>query len=169
MRKVFYLACAMWLCGLPACSQQKQTLEERLKSLYQGTVPLVFPQQFTTWYHEDPELVLLDIRSPEEFEVSHITGAQLIDYDRFKPEDVAHLSRNSKVVVYCSVGYRSERIGEKMQELGFQEVYNLYGGIFNWKNQGNAVINSRGQPTDSVHTYNKNWGQWLERGIKVYD
>ena len=73
------------------------------------------------------------------------------------------------MVVYCSVGYRSERIGEKMQKMGFENVSNLYGGIFDWKNQGNTVINLNQEPTDSVHTYNRNWSQWLYNGIKVYD
>jgi hypothetical protein len=70
--------------------------------------------------------------------------------------------------VYCSVGYRSERIGEKLLKLGYTDVVNLYGGIFEWKNQGLDVYNSSNYPTDSVHTYNKSWGKWLVKGIKVY-
>jgi 3-mercaptopyruvate sulfurtransferase SseA len=70
--------------------------------------------------------------------------------------------------VYCSVGYRSERVGEKLQKLGYQNVYNIYGGIFEWKNEGMQVVNRQNQPTDSVHTYNKNWSKWLLKGVKVY-
>jgi predicted sulfurtransferase len=66
------------------------------------------------------------------------------------------------------VGYRSEKVGEKLQELGFQNVKNLYGGIFQWKNEGFEVENSLSMPTDSVHTYNKRWSKWLLKGVRVY-
>ena len=167
MRQFHSFICFLLLFGVPACAQQ--TLEERLESLYRNTVPLVQPERLFTWQEDSVKLVVLDIRSAEEYQVSHIPGAHLIDYEDFTSQEVTHLPRDSKVVVYCSVGYRSERIGEKMLELGFEEIHNLYGGIFEWKNRGHQVINLQGQPTDSVHTYNKNWSKWLDKGIKVYD
>ena len=152
---------------LPACGQQ--SLEEKLESIYRHTVPLVQPEQLENWQVSGKELILLDIRSPKEYQVSHLKGAELIDYESFDPGIIAHISKTSTVVVYCSVGYRSERVGEKLKELGFQEVYNLYGGIFQWKNQGNPVVNDKNQPTDSVHAYNRSWGKYLKQGIKIYD
>jgi len=113
-------------------------------------------------------VILLDTRSPEEYTVSHIPGASLIDYDKFKSADVQKLDRSAEIIVYCSVGYRSERIGEKLQEMGFTNVKNLYGGIFQWANEGQTLLNKNSLPTDSVHTYNKRWSEWLKRGIKVY-
>lgn len=71
------------------------------------------------------------------------------------------------VIVYCSVGYRSERIGEKLQDAGFINVQNLYGGIFKWVNEGMPVYNSIG-PTKQVHGYSRSWGVWLQKGEKVY-
>ena len=82
---------------------------------------------------------------------------------------VEDLDKDKPVILYCSVGYRSEKIGERLQEMGFTEVYNLYGGIFDWKNKDNPVVNTHQNPTDSVHTYNKNWSKWLTKGVKVYD
>ena len=41
--------------------------------------------------------------------------------------------------------------------------------IFDWKNQGNNIVNENNLETDSVHTYNKAWSQWLYKGIKVYE
>jgi len=52
--------------------------------------------------------------------------------------------------------------------MGFTNVRNLYGGIFEWVNEGGEIRNSKNQPTDSVHTYSKSWSIWLEKGIKVY-
>ena len=67
------------------------------------------------------------------------------------------------------MGYRSERIGEKLQKMGFTNVKNLYGGIFDWKNQDFEVVGMDNLATDSVHTYNKSWSKWLYKGIKVYE
>lgn len=152
---------------LPACGQQG--LESKLESLYQQTIPLIQPEELEKWNQEGKPLILLDTRSPAEYRVSHIKGAEFVDFETFDTSMISHLPESSTIVIYCSVGYRSERVGEKMKELGFQEVYNLYGGIFNWKNKGHTVVNSQNQPTDSVHAYNRLWGQWLKRGIKVYD
>jgi 3-mercaptopyruvate sulfurtransferase SseA len=70
--------------------------------------------------------------------------------------------------VYCSVGYRSEKVSEQLRQAGYQTVYNLYGGIFEWKNQGHPVVNAEGEPTERVHAYNRSWGVWLKKGDKVY-
>ena len=148
---------------------QGQEFDSMLSNLYRYTVPQVKADSLNSWLHNDGQpLVLLDTRTPKEFAVSHLPTAQLVDYDRFKAKDVQHIPKDAKVVVYCSVGYRSERIGEKLQKLGFTEVYNLYGGIFDWKNTGHQVMNPAQAPTDSVHTYNKAWSKWLQNGVRVY-
>lgn len=151
---------------LPACGQK--TFDEKMQSLYKNTVPLINSDQLKE-LKDQKELYILDTRAPEEYEVSHIPNAQLIDYDNFKKSDVKSIPKDAEVIVYCSVGYRSERIGEKLQKMGYENVSNLYGGIFDWKNQGNTVINKNNLPTDSVHTYNANWSQWLYKGTKVYE
>ncbi len=165
LRSLLYLLGSFFF--FPACGQQ--SLEKKLESMYRHTVPLIQPEQLENWQISGKELILLDIRSPKEYQVSHLKGAELVVYKTFDPGNISHISKTSTVVVYCSVGYRSERVGEKMKELGFKEVYNLYGGIFQWKNQGHPVVNSYNQITDSVHVYNRIWGQWLKQGTKVYD
>lgn len=147
----------------PSCGQK--TFDEKMKSLYKETVPLIRASEL----NGKSNAVLLDTRSPEEFKISHIAGSQMIDYDSFKKSDVKNIDKSAEVIVYCSVGYRSERIGEKLQKMGFTNVKNLYGGIFDWKNQELEIVNEKEQPTDSVHTYNKAWSKWLYKGIKIYD
>ena len=73
------------------------------------------------------------------------------------------------VILYCSVGYRSEKAGEKLLEKGYKNVLNLHGGIFEWKNSGYEVVDPKGEHTDRVHTYNKEWSEYLDKGIKIYD
>ena len=47
-------------------------------------------------------------------------------------------------------------------------VYNLYGGLFEWVNQGKEVVKPNGETTETVHAYSKSWGIWLKKGEKVY-
>lgn len=144
----------------------QEDFDEKIKEMLSGSVALIHTEELKDVVKEK-ELIILDTRTPEEYKVSHIEGAEFIDYDDFTGQEVEHLDKNKPVVVYCSVGYRSEKIGEKLQEMGFKQVYNLYGGIFDWKNKGNQVVNDTGV-TDSVHTYNFVWSTFLEKGIKVY-
>ena len=110
---------------------------------------------------------LLDARAREEYAVSHLAGATRVGYEDWDEERVEELNRDDTVVVYCSVGYRSEKIAERLEALGFKAVYNLYGGLFEWVNQGYPLYRE-GKPTDQVHAYKRTWGWWLQRGDKVY-
>jgi rhodanese-related sulfurtransferase len=110
--------------------------------------------------------VFLDARESEEYEVSHIKSAQWVGYEDFSMEGVK-LSKHDTIVVYCSIGYRSEKIGEKLIDEGYLHVYNLYGGVFKWINDGNPVY-IHGQETNRIHTYNKKWSKWVNKGEKIY-
>lgn len=151
------------LITFAACGQK--SFDEKLHELYKGTVPLIQAEDLKK---SDGEVILLDTRTLEEFEVSHLKGAQLVDYESFNKKVVKDIPKEANIVVYCSVGYRSERIGEKLIEMGYSNVHNLYGGIFDWKNQSKEVVNKHEIPTDSVHTYNFRWSKWLKNGVKVY-
>lgn len=112
--------------------------------------------------------VFLDARAKAEYEVSHLPNAQWVGFTHFQKKEVKKIDKNQPIVVYCSVGYRSEKIAERLKAMGFTNVANLYGGIFEWKNQGKQVVDSRGNSTEKVHTYNKKWGQWLLFGEKIH-
>ena len=70
--------------------------------------------------------------------------------------------------MYCSLGIRSETVAHKLMQEGYTNVYNLYGGIFEWKNANFKVVDTLGNPTEKVHTFNKSWSKWLQKGKKVY-
>lgn len=120
---------------------------------------------------EKDSIVFLDTREIGEFEVSHLKNAVWVGYDKFDSQIVKASipNTNTPIVVYCSIGVRSENIGEKLQKLGYTNIQNLYGGIFKWKNMGNPVFDSIGNETEKVHAYNKLWGKLLTKGEKVYD
>ena len=111
-----------------------------------------------------PAPLLADARAPEEFAVSHLRDAQRLDtVDKVK---AVVRSPAQPIVVYCSVGYRSSSLAEKLQAAGFTNVWNLEGSIFAWANEGRPVF--RG-PTNlqpaQVHPYSAKWGQLLDKRL----
>ncbi len=136
-----------------------------LDALYKKTVPFVSVAELK----EMPNAVLLDTRAKAEYNVSHLPNAKWVGYDDFNMKRMEGIPKDANIVLYCSVGYRSEQIGEKLLVAGYQRVHNLYGSIFEWINEGNVVVDTREKPTQRVHAYSKLWGIWLKRGEKVYD
>lgn len=113
--------------------------------------------------------LFLDARPLEEYQVGHIKNAIRVGYDDFDLSKVSHMSRKHPIVVYCSVGYRSEKVAEQLKVNGFVNVYNLYGGLFEWVNLDFPIYKNE-KTTDSIHAYNRVWGNWIKNKtlIKVY-
>lgn len=116
----------------------------------------------------DSNTVFLDAREANEFNVSHFENALHVGYDSLDLSVVDSLSKSSPIIVYCSVGYRSEKVTEKLINKGFTNVKNLYGGLFEWVNQDGVVVNNENAKTDSVHGFSSAWGIWLKKGNKTY-
>jgi len=142
--------------------------DRKLNSLYRHTVPLVRPSGLKQAMGKGENVVLLDARTMEEYTVSHLPSARYVGFKKFDMDGVQQIDKDAMIVVYCTVGYRSEKIGEKLLGMGFTHVKNLYGGILQWANEGLPLLNGQNEPTDSVHTYSRGWGTWLQRGTKVY-
>ena len=104
---------------------------------------------------------IFDTREQNEYTVSHLPGAEHVGFLAFKKKDFKTMDKDEPIVLYCSVGYRSEKIGEKLQKMGFTNVFNLYGSIFEWANKGYPIENSDKKEVQEVHTYNKKWSQWV--------
>ena len=154
----------LFLVGL---TMAQSAYDDLLKTVYKNTVPQIKTAALKKKIETNKKLLILDTRSPEEYEVSHISGARLIDYENFKSQDVVGIDKNTEIIVYCTVGARSENIGERLLKIGFTDVENLYGGIFQWVNDDGPILNKNNQPTDSVHTYSWMWSYWLKKGTKV--
>lgn len=116
---------------------------------------------------KNKEVIFLDTRSKKEFETSHIKNALWVGYENFNVSTLPSNSKNKTFILYCSVGYRSEKITEKLISAGYSKCYNLYGGIFEWVNTGHPVYKNSTR-TNNVHAYDKAWGIWLEKGQAVY-
>jgi len=160
---LLFLFCLFTSVGLAQQKVSDAKFAEELSGLLSHSVPEITAQEAAA----KRNVVFLDSRKADEFEVSHIKGAIRVGFSDFKMKHVKGLDKNAEIIVYCSVGYRSEKISEKLLKAGFTNVSNLYGGIFEWVHEGNAVENSEGN-TEEVHTYNEEWSQWLTKGKKVY-
>ena len=160
LRKIVILITLLLL----SCSET--SIESALKKYNKGSVPYITVEELA----EGEDYLILDSREKEEFNVSHIPGAHWVGYDSFSLGQVNQITteKDVKIVVYCSVGVRSEDIGEQLVRNGYTEVKNLYGGIFQWKNNKQKVVDTTGQETQNVHVHSKYWSGLLTDANKVY-
>ncbi len=158
-----FLPCIVHVQKTLAQTVGNKSYDVLLQTLLKHTMPEVSVQQVAAMKN----VVLLDARKKREFDVSHLKGAKWIGYSDFDITNISDINKKQPIVIYCSVGFRSEKIAEKLQQAGFKNVSNLYGGIFEWVNNGYEVVNTSGK-TLNVHAFNRIWGMWLQKGTKVY-
>lgn len=163
MKKIILIVLAL-ISSLISHAQSK-SFDLLLKKMIKQTVPIIKVDELK---NKTKDYVLLDTREYEEFKVSHIKNARYVGFNEFKIESVKDIPKNTPIVVYCSIGVRSEQIGEKLLAAGYSNVKNCYGSIFEWVNEGNQVVDMDNKVTPKVHAYNKKWGVWVKKGEKVY-
>lgn len=90
---------------------------------------------------KDKDVLLLDVRTPQEYEKDgHIKGANLIPVQLFKYIFLAGKGvKDKKVLVYCRSGNRSVTASKLLEKWGVKKVYNLKGGIIEWKSKNLPV------------------------------
>jgi rhodanese-related sulfurtransferase len=109
-------------------------------------------------------LLLFDIRDASEFAASRIPGARhvapltVVD---FAERELEKLDRSQPIVVYCALGVRSAAAAEQLQMLGFTNVRNLQGSIFQWANEDRPL-----EGGTRVHPYDATWGQLLRADLR---
>lgn len=148
--------------------QAQESLDDLLKHYNDNGVPYISVEELAM---PKTEAIIFDSREPKEYKVSHIKDAICVGYDYFNLDSIQkrYPNKGEKIVVYCSLGIRSETVGEKLKKAGYTNVYNLYGGIFEWKNKDFTVIDSKNKETEKIHTFNKDWSKWLNKGVKIYE
>lgn len=139
--------------------------EREIERIIDKSVPLISCKQLSQKIASN-KVKILDARAVEEYAVSHLKNARQVGYDSFQLVSIADLAKNQTIVIYCSIGYRSEKIGEQLLSAGYTQVYNLYGGIFEWSNQSRPLFDKKGR-SNSIHPYDESWIQWLKTGTKI--
>jgi len=130
----------------------------------QGDLEYISTDDLFGAFQNSPEsgMIIIDARAPEEFAVSHLRSAiNAENVEKISSIMALPESHGKTIVVYCSVGYRSAILGNRLKKAGFK-VFNLKGSIFKWANEGKPVF-SGSQETHEVHPYNKSWGKLLDR------
>ena len=86
-------------------------------------------------------LIIIDVRTTDEFNNSHLASAINIDY--YSPDfksNVSALDKNKQYLVYCRTGVRSAAATQIMLDLGFKDVLNMNGGITQWQKDGYPTV-----------------------------
>ena len=91
------------------------------------------PKDFELELKDHPKAVILDVRTPGEFQSGHLPGAKNIDFFRAFKQKAEKLNRNKKYMVYCRSGNRSASACKMMANMGFEDLTNMSGGIMSWK------------------------------------
>jgi len=159
--KVFFLS-TLLLCAFTTTAQES-SFNTMVDALISERVPVLSVEKLQT----KPNIILLDTRTKAEYDVSHIENAVWVGEKNWDLKSFKKQNKEQTVVVYCSVGYRSEKLVKKLLHLNFKKAFNLYGGIFDWVNKGYPVENNRGI-TDSIHGYDKSFVRWIEKGVVIF-
>ena len=124
---MIFFVCAFSF-GLWACAGNKKVEYKNLTSA-----------QFEEFI-QNPEVQILDVRTPEEYTEGHISGSLNINVkdENFASHIDELLTKDKKVAVYCRSGKRSSAAAEVLVKKGFK-VYNLDKGILNWMEEGREV------------------------------
>ena len=113
-----------------------------------------------------PPPVLLDVRTEEEWGVSHLRGARRVNPEATADQAAAGLAKETPIVTYCAVGYRSGALATKLREAGFTQAWNLEGAIFQWANEHRPLVRGD-EPVTRVHPYNSLWGRLLTDDVRA--
>ena len=113
-----------------------------------------------------PAPVLLDVRTPEEWNISHLPGARRVDPNAPPKVSRAGLSKETPIVTYCAVGYRSGEMADRLRAAGFTNVRNLEGSIFQWANEHRPLVREdvRVSPFILITAF---WGRLLNDDVRA--
>ncbi len=132
MKKYSFLFFAILTLVIVSCNDAQKTNDKAMTQ----TIEVVAPKAMYEILLNDPSAQLVDVRTKDEFAVSHLKDAQNIcvtDND-FK-QKVAFLDRSKPVYVYCKKGGRSAQASKILKQMGFTKIFDLQGGITNWEQQ----------------------------------
>lgn len=151
-----------------------------LRHKFPGTPTLTTDELEARLQEERDAVVLLDTRNSDEYQVSHLEGARHLNFEA-EDDSVKSLLRELRsprgeasppitIVCYCSVGYRSAIMTNRIRtflaaenETPSLSIFNLEGSIFKWANEQRAMVTPTGVATTKAHPYNYVYGWGLEK------
>jgi rhodanese-related sulfurtransferase len=158
------------LSVLPGYAREEWPAALQLVSDKFPDVPQLTTRALGEWLNDARKIkpVLLDARAEKEFAVSHLPNALHAADEEQALQALNALPKDVPVVVYCSIGYRSSLLAQKLKAHGYTNIQNLEGSIFMWANEGRAL--QRGtQAVNEVHPFDEKWGRLLERTCWAFE
>jgi rhodanese-related sulfurtransferase len=142
-------------------------LEQSLRHRF-PKVKWITTEQLADWLADKkrPPPALFDVRTEEEWNVSHLSGARRVDPNVSSEEVISGMPKETAIVTYCAVGYRSGELATKLHDAGFTNVWNLEGSIFQWANERRPLVRED-QPVTTVHPYSSLWGRLLSDDVRA--
>jgi rhodanese-related sulfurtransferase len=165
MKRVLPFVCIMALTCSPvsAFALDWTSLEKKIKRKFDD-VPHINSATAAKWLETKPGIVVLDVRDTEEFAVSHLENARIFPPGS-RPQTLS-VPKDTPIITYCSVGWRSAEMARKLRKAGFTNVHTLMGSIFQWANEARPVYTGKAK-TPYVHPYNRRWGTLLDKKYHV--
>ncbi len=165
MNKIYLHIALFFMATFTGFAQE--SLADLLEKHNTKSVPYMSVQELAM---PKTKAIILDSREQNEYDASHLKNAIYVGYNDFKLENFQMLipNKDELIVVYCSLGIRSEDTAEQLKNAGYSNIYNLYGGIFKWKNADFKVYNDNGE-TNTIHGFSPEWSKWLKKGDCVYE
>ena len=134
MRQLFLLAAIICfgMAAIKFCTARMKPnntpVESRPAKLDDGVLT---PEQAKARMEENPDLILLDVRTQEEFEQGHIPGAVCLPNEMIAADMPVLFGKDAEILLYCRSGRRSADAAKKLRDMGFTNVFD-FGGIIDW-------------------------------------
>ncbi len=155
-------------CAAPPTDLPEDAKQDRIDAMY-GDFKSEFPDirevmpDDVIRMRERDDVIIVDVREPKEQAVSMIPGAITKTEFEARKEEL----KGKTVVAYCTIGYRSGKYTQGLEEEGW-DAYNLPGSILSWVIAGQPVVDESGKETTQVHVYGKQWDLLPEGYEGVY-
>lgn len=148
-RPAFSMILVLILVGvvvaLAGCTALQGTTSQNVNSSQSSAIRDTSPQEASALIQQNINgntLVILDVRTPSEFQTEHISGAINRDVNAgiFGDQMKKELDKSKSYLVYGQSGTRSTIAAKTMQDLGYTQIYNMKGGIGKWKDAGYPTV-----------------------------
>lgn len=141
-----------------------EAVDNKIEKQYPA-VSSISTDELAQQYQSASRPMVVDVREPAEFAVSHLSAAENLETGA----DIAARfpDKQTPIVVYCSVGYRSAAVAAELELMGYSNVKNLRRSIFEWAEKGYHLQNANGA-TAKIHPYNRAWGALVSEDLHAY-
>lgn len=117
---------------LTACGNRSENTETVQEEAMKGEYHKITAEEAKNRMDSDDTIIILDVRTQEEYEESHIPGAILIPNESIGTQKQEQLpDMDQEILVYCRSGNRSAQAAKKLVEAGYTQIYD-FGGIMDW-------------------------------------